>query len=144
MLLKLSVDGASNAVTASHRFLESNSFRHWQATGRQRFREFSTPLPRSDVGGRLREAGAMALGVLGIGESTTDNGSVNVVKMVSFYALDAPGWPKGSRQRRRLRLLVVARHYSYAGWRGPRPSPSIPQALTSSRPAAQSAGALLL
>ena len=71
MLIKLEIDGASNAVTGSHRFLESQSYAHFKRTGGMKWREFATPAPRSSALGKAADVATMALGSMGLTQGVT-------------------------------------------------------------------------
>ncbi|KAL4425949.1 hypothetical protein ABPG75_009965 [Micractinium tetrahymenae] len=81
MLLKFEIDGASNRVTGSHRFVESKAWKHYAATGKLRWREFATAPKYESLGERLADVANTVLGTMGLSQGVTDNASVNVVPL---------------------------------------------------------------
>lgn len=81
MLLKFEIDGASNTVTSSHRFVDSKAWQHYAATGKLRWREFATAPKYESLGARLADVANTALGTMGLSQGVTDNASVNVVPL---------------------------------------------------------------
>lgn len=79
LLLRFDIDGASNSVAASHRFLDSASDRAVQATGHLRWREFGTPVSHLTLLSRLGGYLQTMLGALGLVEFGTDNASVSLL-----------------------------------------------------------------
>lgn len=79
LLSRFEVDGASNAVTASHAFVQSEAWRHFERTGRLRWREFGTPVAHDSLISRVAEMAGIILGTLGLSQGVTDNASVHVL-----------------------------------------------------------------
>lgn len=79
LLVKLQIVGASNTVTGSHEYVQSNAYKEFQKTGKQRWREFATAAPADSFQGYLRDVLQTVMGAAGIGEGYTDNACVNVL-----------------------------------------------------------------
>ncbi|KAI7842354.1 hypothetical protein COHA_003994 [Chlorella ohadii] len=81
MLLGFDIDGRNNRVTGSRRFVESEAWKHYNETGKMRWREFATPPKYASMWEQLADIGNTLLGTLGLSEAVTDNASVNVVPL---------------------------------------------------------------
>jgi carlactone synthase/all-trans-10'-apo-beta-carotenal 13,14-cleaving dioxygenase len=79
MILKVELDGAANAASAAHAFVESDAWRARRAAGAQRWREFATPPPGRSLFERAADVAEMSLGALGLARGVTDNASVAVL-----------------------------------------------------------------
>ncbi|GAB4823966.1 hypothetical protein N2152v2_011012 [Parachlorella kessleri] len=79
LLGKFELDGATNSVTASHRFLQSVAYQHFRRTGRLKWREVGTPRPHDNLWDAVLDVAQTLLGVLGWGDGVTDNASVSLV-----------------------------------------------------------------
>ncbi|PSC71918.1 Carotenoid cleavage dioxygenase 8 isoform B [Micractinium conductrix] len=81
MLTRLDINGRENTVHASHRFLESEAWKHYAATGRMRWREFATPPKYRNVLEKVAGVTRSVLGAMGFGQRMSDNAAINVVQL---------------------------------------------------------------
>ena len=79
MILKLEIEGKSNSVKLSHKFVNSEAFKAFDRSGEMHWREFATPRPTHGLLEKAKDVATMALGSMGIGQGVTDNASVNVL-----------------------------------------------------------------
>lgn len=79
MILKLEIEGKTNSVKLSHRFVDSEAYKAFERSGAMHWREFATPVPADGVLQKVKDVATMALGSMGIGQGVTDNASVNVL-----------------------------------------------------------------
>lgn len=81
LLSKFEINGAANTVTGSHRFVETEAWKHYAATGKMRWREFSTAPKYESTWAKLADIANTVLGTMGLSQGVTDNASVNIVPL---------------------------------------------------------------
>ncbi|PSC71885.1 carotenoid oxygenase [Micractinium conductrix] len=86
-LNKFEISGVNQTVAVSHRFVESEAWKHYAATGRMRWREFATPPKYESLGERLADIAGTVLGTMGLSQGVTDNASVNFIALADGTAV---------------------------------------------------------
>ncbi len=84
MLVKVGLDGGSNAAVVTNAFVRSSAYTVYSRTGKMGWREFGTARPLDTAVERVGEVLGTIGGAMGLGETkgVTDNASVHVIERV--------------------------------------------------------------
>ncbi|KAG2425931.1 hypothetical protein HXX76_013305 [Chlamydomonas incerta] len=80
-LSRVRLDGQDNRAWASQRFLDTDAYSAFRATGRMKYREFQTPVPAEGPLGRAAAVLDNTMALMSKGRAFTDNASVSLTSL---------------------------------------------------------------
>jgi len=121
MLVKVGLDGGSNAAVVTNAFVRSSAYTVYSRTGKMGWREFGTARPLDTAVERMGEVLGTIGGAMGLGETkgVTDNAAVHVIERIVVGGKEkGKGKGKGKELWAMTETVRCMRLWSHARWRG--------------------------